>query len=126
MTGDGRFPIGRTLLNDVDAAVVEAGEAEEYATPDSALRWSLELAWSALDWARRYAANGRWSVDCGNQVTHIIGLTRLVGPLPWEKVPVDLVLDGVYEYIHAAVGTPTPLTEDDLRKVREIKAGVEG
>jgi hypothetical protein len=111
----------RTVLGSVDEAVVEAGATEAYATPESALRWLLILAWGDLQSARRQAANGSWSIDCEHQVTRIVGLTRLVGPLSWEHVDVDLTLDGVYERIHEAIGTPTPLTDDDWRRVRAVK-----
>lgn len=111
----------RTVLESVDEAIAAAGSTEEYATPDSALRWLLELAWSDLQSARHQALNGRWSIDCDGQVCRIIGLTRLVGPLPWENVQVDLILDGIYERIHEAIGTPTPLSDADRARAREVK-----
>jgi hypothetical protein len=111
----------RTVLESVDEAIAYAGDAEEYATPESALRWQLKLAWSDLDDARSSALNGRWSIKCEQQVAQIIGLTRLVGPTPWEAIPVDLLLDGVYERIHEVIGVSTPLTDDDRRRCRELK-----
>jgi len=110
----------RTVLESVDEAIVQAGAPEEYATPDSALRWLLVLAWSDLQSARRSALNGRWSMECDAMVCRIIGLTRLVGPLSWEQVDVDLILDGVYERIHERIGTPTPLTDDDRRRASAV------
>lgn len=111
----------RTLPEHVDEAVAYAGATEEYGTPDSALRHLLELAWNDLYSVRRRALNGRWSMDCDSQVCRIIGLTRLVGPLSWEHIQVDLLLDGVYERIHEAIGMPTPLQDDDWRRVRAVK-----
>lgn len=111
----------RAILESVDEAVAEAGATEEHATPDSALRWLLELAWADLQAARASAMNGRWSMACDAQVDRIVGLTRLVGPLPWEAVDVDLLLDGVYERIHEAVGVPTPLSDGDRRRAQEVK-----
>lgn len=111
----------RTVLESVDEAIAYAGLIEEYATPDSALRWLLLLAWDELQSARREAMNGRWSIRCDNLVCRIVGLTRLVGPLPWEKIQVDLILDGVYERIHEAIGAPTPLSADDRQRVLAVK-----
>lgn len=110
----------RPLLEYVDEAIAYAGDTEEYATPESALRWQLQLAWSDLDDARRSALNGRWSIKCEHAVTQIVGLTRLVGPTPWEAIPVDLILDGIYELIHEAIGTPSPLSDEDRQRVREV------
>lgn len=110
----------RTVLESVDEAIVEAGRTEEYATPDSALRWMLHLAWSGLQSARYEARNGKWSIACDHRVSQIVGLTRLVGPLSWEVVSVDLILDGVYERIHEAIGTPTPLSDDDRRRAQAV------
>jgi hypothetical protein len=106
----------RTVLESVDKAVALASADEEYASAKSALRWLLVLAWHDLQDERRQASNGRWSVACDGQVARIVGLTRLVGPLPWEEVSVDLILDGVYERIHEAAGIPTPLSEDDRQR----------
>jgi hypothetical protein len=108
----------RTLLEYVDEA---AGDThEEYATKDRALQWTLMLAWSDLQDQRRRAMNGVWSIACDNAVSHILGLTKLIGPIGWEQVQVDLILDGVYERIHELAGTPTPLTEADRRRAREV------
>ncbi len=110
----------RTVLESVDEAVAQTVEDDEYATPDSALRWLLNLAWSDLQAARREAVNGRWSMSCDGQVARIVGLTRLVGPLPWEEVPVDLLLDGVYERVHESIGTPTPLSDEDRLRAQAV------
>jgi hypothetical protein len=110
----------RTVIESVDEAVAECLSDEEYRTRDSALRWLLELAWHDLEDARHTALNGRWSMACSGQVARIVGLTRLVGPLSWEHVPVDLIVDGVYERVHEAMGMPTPLSEDDRRRARAV------
>lgn len=95
----------RTVLEYVDEAIAQAG-AEEYATPDAALRWLLQCAWEDLQTAREQARNGRWSMECDDAVARIVGLTRLVGPLSSECVPDDVIRDGIYEQIHEAIGTP--------------------
>ncbi len=110
----------RTLPEYVAEAVAAAGATEEYATPDSALRQLLVLAWYDLQEERGRAANGRWSIACDNLVCRIVGLTRLVGPVPWEEIDVDLILDGIYERIHAAIGTPTPLSDADRQQAQSV------
>lgn len=104
----------------LDRAIADTENNEEYATRESALHWLLESAWCDLHTARRYAINGTWSIECDNQVHRIVGLTKLVGPLSWQRVPVRLILDGIYERIHEAIGTLTPLSDDDRRRVREV------
>ena len=113
----------RTVLEYASEAAAEALDAQEYVTPDAALRWLLTLAWHGLQEARDRAANGRWSIECDGQVARIVGLTKLVGPESWESVPVPLILDGVYELIHERTGTPTPLTDDDRRRARAVLDG---
>lgn len=109
----------KTSAESVDAAIAEF-DSDEYATPESALRWLLVLAWSELQDARRTALNGRWSMKCDYAVHRIMGLTSLVGPLGWERVQVDLILDGLYERIHEQIGHPTPLTDADRARAREV------
>lgn len=110
----------RTLRESVDEAIA-ASDIDEYVTPESALRWLLTLAWSDLQTARHTAINGRWSIACDSHVNRIIGLTSLVGPISWEEIQVDLILDGIYEQIHGAIGTPTPLTNDEHLQAQWIK-----
>jgi hypothetical protein len=111
----------RSVLESVDEAVIQADETEEYATPDSALRWLLVLTWTDLQSARGNALNGRCSMACDDLVCRIVGLTRLVGPLSWGHLDVDLLLDGVYERIHEAIGVPTPLSDDDRQQAQAVK-----
>lgn len=109
----------RTVLEYVDEAAA-SDTREEYATKDSALQWTLQLAWSDLQHQRRQAANGTWSIACDNAVTHILGLTKLIGPVDWGSVSADLILDGVYERIHELAGTPTPLSDEDRERARDV------
>jgi hypothetical protein len=110
----------KTVVESVDEAVACAGAAEEYATADSALRWLLRCGWADLQEARQTAINGRWSIRCDHLVTQIVGLTRLVGPASWEILSVDLILDGVYERVHEAMGAPTPLSDSDRDRARQV------
>ena len=113
----------RTVLESVAESVAEhtgKNTDTEYETPESALRWLLVLSWSDLQEARRNAIDGKWSIACDGYVSRIVGLTRLVGPTPWEQISVDLILDGVYELIHDAMGNPTPLSADDRRRAQAV------
>lgn len=110
------------VFSEIDEALLRAEGLEEYATPESALRWLLECSWADLLECQRRAVNGVWSIECDTQVQHIVGLTRLVGPTPWENVQADLVVSGVYEHLNRAAGHPTPLSGDDLRRAREVIA----
>jgi hypothetical protein len=108
----------RTVLEHVDE--VPEPDAEDYASPDVALRWLLRSAWVDLREARDSAIGGTWSMKCDWAVQSIIGLTRLVGPVGWGEVPVSLILDGVYERIHERAGTPTPLTDEDRGRAQAV------
>jgi hypothetical protein len=109
------------LARAIDEAVANAelGDDVEYATPATALGWLLELSWNDLADAQRRARNGVWSIECEDYVSRIAGITRLIGPLPWGKVQVRLILDGTYEYLHAKLGFPTPLSAADRARVRD-------
>jgi len=109
----------KTVLELLDIAL-RRQVREEYGSPEAALRWHLILAWSELQQARRSALDGRWSIACESRLEAIVGLTGLVGPLPWEEVPLNLILDGLYERIHEAAGTPTPLTDEDWVRARVV------
>lgn len=111
----------RSALESAEEAVAGAGKTEEYATSESALRWLLTLAWGELQIARDSALDGRWSINCDGLVERIVGLTRLIGPLEWEHVNVDLILDGVYERVHEAMGMPTPLSDENRRRAQSVK-----
>ena len=110
----------RPLLERVTDSVSEARGAKEYETPDAALRWLLACAWYDLRTACGEAIDGVWSIACDHQVTRIVGLTELVGPLNWEHVSVELILNGVYEQIHEQAGHPTPLTDDNRRRAQAV------
>jgi len=113
----------RNLIEALDEAIAFAGETEECATAESALRWLLELAWADLQAARRRAMDGRWSMECDSAAARIVGLSRLVGPVSWEDIDVELVLDGLYERLYEVIGTPTPVSDDDRQQCQAILDG---
>lgn len=78
----------------------------------------LEYLWNDLDQAMRYAINGQWSIQCDGLADRIKTLTQLVGPTPWEKVPLPMLERGVYQRLHDDLGIRvTP----DMAKVAEIR-----
>ncbi len=109
----------KTALESLTAAAAEP-VGEEYATQEEALQWLRKLAWSDLQYQRDQALNGVWSIACEGAVSRIRGLTSLVGPEPWESVPVGLILDGLYERLHETIGHPTPLTDEDRARAKAV------
>lgn len=78
----------------------------------------LEYLWGDLDNAMRYALNGRWSIQCDGLVDRIKTLTQLVGPTSWDKIPLSMLENGVYQRLHDDLGIRvTP----DMAKVAEIR-----
>jgi hypothetical protein len=109
----------KTALEFVTIAAQESSDVE-YTTPDAALRWLLQCAWCDLQDARRRAIDGVWSIECETVVARIVGLTRLVDPQRWESVPVELILDGLYERLHETIGCPTPLSGADRARAQAV------
>lgn len=64
----------------------------------------LKCLWHDLYEAKRHAANGQWSIGCDGAAERIRLLTRLVGPTGWEKVQIDLLIDGTYDRLHREWG----------------------
>ena len=90
---------------------------------DGILEDVLEGYWSTLEDQLRNAINGAWSLGCATTVYRIARLTRLVGrPLPWDRVPISLLLNGWYERIHEALGKPSPLTPEQRLEAERIRA----
>jgi hypothetical protein len=89
--------------------------------PDDVLAYIQECAWDDLLKARRDAINGAWSIQCDSVVHRIAWLTKHTEkPTPWGDIQVDLLLDGTYEAIHEAIGFPTPLSDEDRARAREV------
>lgn len=109
----------RDPLEQVGEAAAQVNE--EYATQESALLHLLYCSWHDLLDAQRRAINGRYSIDCESIVGRIAGLTRLMGPISWESVPVALLLNGWYERINEACGHPTPLSAEARATAQEIQ-----
>jgi hypothetical protein len=81
------------------------------------LRWQLVLAWSDLaadihasQVKRLDPTNERsgWSIGMLDRADRIASMTRAVGPVNWEVVQVDLLLDGWWEAVYRRAGLPVP------------------
>lgn len=56
-------------------------------------------------WRRLYdACRDGWTPQCDPIVYRIVGLTRVVGPTPWQKVPLVLLFNDIYQSIMDATG----------------------
>jgi hypothetical protein len=82
----------------------------------------LEYLWGDLDDAINYALNGRWSIRCDGLEDRIKTLTQLVGPTPWEKIPLLLLENGVYQRIHDDLGIRVVVDTDRVAEVRSRMA----
>lgn len=105
------------LIEDVKAAALYAKNNPE---PD-ALDFELANLWDDLNDARQRAINGVWSIQCDHIVGRIARLTlHTRRPTEWGDIQVDLLLDGTYEALHEAIGMPTPLSDEDRARAREV------
>lgn len=90
----------------------------ELETLRNALTEELSWLWTDLQSARRDALDGKWSTGCEWFEGRIKTVTPLVGPTPWEKLPIELIEDGVYQRIHQELGIAAPFDEEGVRKHR--------
>lgn len=91
----------------------------ELETLREALRGELYFLWRDLDQAIQTAINGKWSMHCDSLVERIKGITKLVGPTPWEEILLPLLEQGVYQRIHAEIGVDAPV---DMVRVAKARA----
>lgn len=81
---------------------------------DATAAISVELVdlWYDLAEQHRHALNSFWSVGCDNVARRIVWLSRLAGATPWQKVPAELLLNGIYQGLLSSAGIP--FAEPDL------------
>lgn len=80
-------------------------EADQHADVESALERELVHLWYDLFWARRMAHRDGWSMACEGIVGRIASLSRVMGRgTPWGAVPISLIVEGVWQAVHAAIG----------------------
>lgn len=84
-----------------------------------AAREELNDLWHDLMRDIREAINGQWSMACDGTVHRIKRLTPLVGPTPWDTVPIPLLESGLYQRIHAELGIDAPVDMERVAKTRE-------
>ena len=82
-----------------------------------ACRYELESLWGDLCDSQRNAQNGVWSIACDDVEDRIKALTVLVGHTNWQKIPLTLLMNGVYQRIHRDLGIRV---RPDMAQVREI------
>lgn len=89
----------------------------------TAIRHELACLWSDLCEAQADAIRTDWSIQCENIAERITALTKLVGPTPWDEVPMPVLENGVYPRVHAAMGVEVRVNWDAVAKTRrEIDA----
>ena len=85
-------------------------------------REELACLWRDLEDARGSAISGQWSIRCDNLVDRMKDLTLLVGPTPWDELPITILESGIYQRIHAAWGIDGPDVQPDMARVAEVRA----
>lgn len=69
-----------------------------------ALQEELEYLWYDLLDAMDRAINCTWSIGATGVKHRIQKLTKLVGPTPWENIPMTLLENGTYQQVNAEIG----------------------
>jgi hypothetical protein len=94
----------------------------EIDTLKKAIREELGCLWSDLHDAQQSGIRTDWSIKCINLAERITDLTKLVGPTPWDEVPLPVLENGVYQRVLASIG----ITADvDMAKVAEVRASID-
>jgi hypothetical protein len=91
-----------------------------------ALRDELEHLWNDLVEGYRMsrATPPEQSMECLGLVERIKTITKLVGPLPAEKITMPFLLTGMYERVHAEIGIDASVPPKILQRAREyVTAG---
>lgn len=99
--------------------------AETYAR---ALREELEYLWGDLAAAYRLsqADPPENSTGCEHLTDRIHAITRLVGPVPAEKIQMPFLLTGMYDQVHAQIAITATVPAETLRAAREYVARDKG
>lgn len=83
----------------------------------------LECLWGDLEEARRRAIQpGTWTIECEGLEERIKKLAIHCGMTPWEKLPLPLLEDGIYQRIAESMLIDPAV---DMDKVRETRARIE-
>ena len=93
-------------------------DVDEAAWLRDALREELVHLWTDLEHARREAINGTWSIRCDALAARIGSITQLVGPASWDYMPLALLMDGVYQRLHAELGVDAPVDPELIAETK--------
>lgn len=112
---------------DLDASVTET-------TPDGRawiadeLSYLWHLLWDSYQthlrdcWldsgVRRWQDGGAWSACCEQIGERIVSATALVGPIPWQDIPVAALADGWFEWANRKLRIPDPQLPSDADLAR--------
>lgn len=84
-----------------------------------ACRNELKNLWTDLRKAVDSAINCTWSIEALHIKGRIQKLTRLVGPTPWEAIPIPLLEQGIYQKVHAEIGVAAEVDMEGVARTRE-------
>ena len=103
------------------AESVNEALAEDDTDPDTCdpITEELKFLWSELNYARRAAINGEWSMECSTLTYRIARLTSRTGKhTGWRDISFPLLVDGIWQEIHRQLGVnvETP----DMTRVMEM------
>jgi hypothetical protein len=62
---------------------------------------------------RLWQDGGAWSARCEQIGEHIVSATGLVGPIPWQDIPLVALADGWFEWANRKLGIPDPQLPGD-------------
>jgi hypothetical protein len=83
-----------------------------------ACRNELEALWTDLRKAIDSAINCTWSIEALHIKGRIQKLTRLVGPTPWEAIPIPLLEQGIYQKVHEEIGVTAEVDMEGVARTR--------
>jgi hypothetical protein len=84
----------------------------------TAIHEELDCLWGDLHDAQQRGIRTDWSIQCENLADRITALTKLVGPTPWDHVPLPLRENGVYRRVLASMGITAEVDMAEVARLR--------